>query len=84
MKGYKKGIITEDLCSVGGTGHKKGDTVYYRRYKTQPDKDGYKYSDYEWHYVNEEGKNLVRTTKVIIEGVEFRQEPYVWDKNGKL
>lgn len=77
MKGYKKGIISEDLNSVGGSGHKKGDVVYYKRYKTRPDRDGFKLTDYEWHYLNENKTNLVRSSRLMIEGIEKFQEPYL-------
>lgn len=76
MARYKKGIISQDLRCVSGFTHKKGSTVYYQRIKTVPDRHGFKLTDYEWYYLDENQKNLVRTTKRIIEGLEFIQEPF--------
>ena len=77
MSRYKKGIISEDLISCYGTGHKKGDSVFYQRIKSIRDKDGFRSTEYEWHYYDENKLNLVRSTKRIIEGLEFIQEEYV-------
>lgn len=76
IRGWKEGIITKDLKSVGGPGHKEGDIVRYRRFKTYPDADGFKLTDYEWHYVDTNNYNLVRCTELIIENVEYHKEPY--------
>lgn len=76
QKGWKEGIISEDLKSLGGITHKKGSLVRYKRVKTIKDKDGFKLTDYEWHYIDENNYNLVRTNKLIIEGLEKIIEPY--------
>lgn len=76
LRGWKEGVITKDLMSVGGSGHKKGDTVRYKRHKTLPDSDGFRLTEYEWHYLNTDNYNLVRTIEVIIEGVPYHKEPY--------
>ncbi len=78
IRGWKEGIITKDLKSVGGAGHKKGDTVRYRRFKTSPDTDGFRLTYYEWHYVDVNNYNLVRCTEVIIEGVDYYKEPMLY------
>lgn len=70
IRGYKEGIITQDLISGYGNGFKKGDVVRYRRYKTIADADGFRTAQYEFHYLDENNKNLVRSTKLIIEGEE--------------
>ena len=75
MHGWKEGVKSEDLNGFGGVTYKKGDTVRYKRVKTLPNKDGYKMTDYEWHYLDENNYNLVRTTKRIIEGLEKIIEP---------
>lgn len=76
QRGWKEGIISEDLNAYGGGGHKKGSLVRYKRVKSQKDSDGFKLTDYEWHYIDENNYNLVRTTKLIIEGLEKIIEPY--------
>ena len=75
-RGWKIGIISEDLYSAGGTIIKKGANVYYKRVKTLVDKDGFKLTEYEWHYTEIDKPSLIRTTELIIEGEEFFQEPY--------
>lgn len=75
--GWKEGIISEDLRSIsGGTGHKKGDTVRYRRKKTIPDRDGMRLTEYEWHYMDTNNYNLVRSWERIIEGLPKIREPW--------
>ena len=76
LKGWSEGIISRDLISFGYT-HKKGSIVRYKRYKTQPYNDGFKLTQYEWHYLDQNNYNLVRTTERIIEGVEYIKEPYI-------
>ena len=83
IRGWKEGIITKTLKSVGGTGHLKGDTVRYRRFKAYADKDGFKHSDHEWHYLDTDNYNLVRTTQLLIEGEEFIDERTIYQqRNG--
>ena len=62
LHGWKQGILTKDLRNVGGSGHRKGDTVRYRRYKVYADKDGFKYSDHEWHYLDTNNYNCLLYT----------------------
>lgn len=69
--------------SVGGTGHYKGNTVRYRRYKTYADKDGFKHSDHEWHYIDTNNYNLVRTTQLLIEGEEFVDERIIYKERNE-
>ena len=77
-RGWLEGIITQDLMTVGGSsGHRAGDIVRYKRIKTIPDRDGFKLTDYEWHYVDQNNFNLVRTTEIIIVGVPYFKEPYL-------
>lgn len=77
MRGFKKGKLSDGLQSIGGIGHKKGDTVYYRRMKRIPDKDGFILSHYEWHYLDTEMTNLVRTFKRTIEGLPVLTEKFL-------
>jgi hypothetical protein len=70
IRGYKEGIITQDLISGYGNGFKKGDVVRYRRYKSLADADGFRTSEYEFHYLDENNQNLVRSTRLLIEGEE--------------
>jgi hypothetical protein len=81
--GWKEGIITKNLMSVGGSGHYKGSTVRYRRYKTYADKDGFKHSDHEWHYIDTDNYNLVRTTQLLIEGEDFIDERIIYQERNK-
>lgn len=75
--GWKEGVMGRTLRSFGDSRHKAGDRVRYRKYKSYPDKDGYKHSDYEYHVVNLDNCELIRTTNLMIDGVElpnFREE----------
>lgn len=72
LHGWKVGKLSKDLYAVFGTALKKGQTVRYKKYKSVPDKDGFRYSDYEYHYTDEDNQNLIRCTRLIIEG-----EPYI-------
>lgn len=77
IRGYKEGIITKDLISVAGTGFKKGDTVRYKKMKVHKDKDGFLLYEYEFHYLDLDNKNLVRSPELFIEGepsINFREE----------
>ena len=84
--GWKEGVLTRDLRSVGGSGHRKGSTVRYRRYKVYADKDGFKHSDHEWHYIDTDNLCLVRTTQLLIEGQYFIDERLIYNelKNKKI
>ncbi len=72
-RGWREGILTKDLQGLG-KGYKKGDTVRFRRYKTLPSENGFRLTEYEWHYVNTDNQNLIRTTELIIEGLEYIDE----------
>ena len=64
-RGWNEGILTEELRSVGGTIHKKGSTVRYKKYK-EMDKNRYWTGEYEWHYIDTNNFNLIRTDKLLI------------------
>ncbi len=77
IRGYKEGVLSKNLTSVGGGGHKKGDTVRYKKFKGVRQNDGFLFSDYEYHYLDTNNYNLVRTTKLLIEGepeIDLREE----------
>jgi hypothetical protein len=76
LKGWKEGIISEDLCGFNYT-HKKGSLVRYKINKTQPDSDGFRLTEYEWHYLDENNFNLIRSVRKIIEGEKYIVEPYL-------
>lgn len=76
-RGWQEGVITEDLKSVGGYTHKKGSIVRFKRHRTQPDKDGFKLTKYEWHYLDQNNYNLVRTYERIVEGFDYIKEPFI-------
>ena len=71
-RGWKEGTITEDLISGGGSlegkkpEHKKGDLVRYKRYKNLDEK-GIWHGKYEWHYINLDNFELVRSSRLIID-----------------
>lgn len=75
-RGWTFGVISEDLVGFGHT-HKKGSTVSYKRKKTFRDTDGFMLTEYEWWYCDENGSNLIRHTKRIIEGLPLIKEPYL-------
>jgi len=75
IRGWKEGILTKTLTSVGGSALQKGEKVRYRRYKTVKDSEGFRSTEYEWHYLNLENRNLIRTTELTIDGEEYRREP---------
>lgn len=64
-KGWKEGIITEDLMAVGGTVHRKGSIVRYKRFKSIGDDK--LVSEYQWHYLDQNNFNLVRHYKLLID-----------------
>jgi hypothetical protein len=70
------GIISESITSAGGSTIHKGTKVKYARLKRYPDEDGFKMTDYEWHYQPVEYRDYIRTTKRIIEGLPIINEPY--------
>ena len=67
-RGWKEGILSEDLRSVGGTMHKKGSIVRYKRFKEFDTETNRWTSNYEWHYIEQSNYNLVRgNDKLLIE-----------------
>ncbi len=71
--GWKEGIISKDLGSAGNalggksTEHKKGDLVRYKRYKVFESERMTWTGQYEWHYLDLNNYNLVRSPDFIIE-----------------
>lgn len=66
IRGWKEGIMKEELRSVGGsTIHKKGDTVRYKKVRTVG--DDRQYWDYEYHYLDLNNFNLIRSNRLHIE-----------------
>ena len=80
LHGWKEGVLTRRLTSVGGSGHSKGDTVRYRRYKVYVNKGDFRFSDHEWYYTDTDNLCLVRTTQLLIEGEEFIDERIIYQK----
>ena len=68
-RGWKEGVLSEDLKSVGGTMHKKGSIVRYKRHKAFDSENNYMWmGEYEWHYLDQSNYNLVRGgDKLLIE-----------------
>ena len=70
-KGWKEGILTQDLISWGSAKnggipeHKKGDLVRYKRYKAL-EENGTWNGEFEYHYIDLNNGNLVRTPKFLI------------------
>ena len=67
MRGWKEGILKQDLNAIGGYGHKKGDTVRYKRYRVYDPDTMCSTNEYEWHYINQQNYNLVRTREFLIQ-----------------
>jgi hypothetical protein len=82
QKGWKEGVLSKSIKSMGGTLLLEGQVVRYKRYKTLPDRShgGWKLTDHEWHYTDTDNQNLIRMTELIIEGVPYLKEPYSKDK----
>lgn len=74
QRGYNEGVISEDLTNGYGFTHKKGSIVRYKRKKSIRDKDGFRLTEYEWWYLDENNMNLIRTTKRLIEGLPIIKE----------
>ena len=77
MGKWKTGILTVDLTSMGGSGLKKGQNVRYNKIQTVPDVDGIRLTKYEYYYTDMNGKGLVRTTSLTIEGQPEIKEPFI-------
>lgn len=65
-RGWKEGVITQDLISCGGSSHKKGDTVRYKRCRRYDYEDNTWRGEFEYHYVNQQNYNLIRCSKLLI------------------
>lgn len=65
IRGWKEGVITEDLMSVGGTVHRKGSIVRYKRCKTI--EDDRVLGKYEWHYLDQSNFNLIRSHELLVD-----------------
>ena len=65
-RGWKEGILTEDLRNGYGQELKKGSTVRYRRYLTRGSDKAH--GRYEWHYMNQSNTILIRMMELLIEG----------------
>lgn len=61
LKGWKEGVLLEDLRGFGHT-HKKGDVVRYKRYKNNG------FTKYQYHVLDQNNYNLLRTSTLKIEG----------------
>ncbi len=65
-RGWKEGVLSEDLKSIGGGYlHKKGDVVRYRKKKVYGENMCW-YGKYEYHYLDLNNYNLVRTSEFLI------------------
>jgi len=70
IRGWKEGILIQDLRSYGAamvgksTEHKKGDMVRYKRFKSF--RDDTWTGEYEWHYMDLNNYNLVRSGTLLI------------------
>lgn len=65
LKGWKEGIITEDLISVGGFMYKKGSIVRYKKHRSLG--DDRLVSEYQWYYLDQNNYNLIRHYKLLID-----------------
>ena len=74
MSRWSKGIISETLKGIESI-IPKGTEVKYIRIKTIPDKDGFRLTEYEWHYQG--NGTYIRTNRRIVEGLERIIEPRI-------
>ncbi len=58
-RGWKEGVLTKTLRSVGGTVLLEGSIVRAKRRKAY-DEDGSWTGEYEWHYIDQTNYNLIR------------------------
>jgi hypothetical protein len=66
LRGWKEGIIIEDLRSMGGFTHRKGSTVRYKRHK-EYDSKSFWTGKYQWYYLDTDNTNLVRSGELLID-----------------
>jgi len=64
LKGWKVGILSEDLTNAGGSTIKAGEEVLYRRYKVYEKDIKWWTGKYEYHYLTD--KTLVRMSELLI------------------
>ncbi len=65
-RGWKEGVLSEDLKSIGGGFvHKKGSVVRYRKKKVYGENMCWG-GKYEYHYLDLNNFNLVRTSEFLI------------------
>ena len=65
-RGWKEGVMSRDLVCVGGSMHKKGSIVRYRKYKEMDFDFGWT-GEYEYNYVDQANFNLIRCKELLIE-----------------
>ena len=65
IRGWKEGVITKDLTSMGGTVHKKGSIVRYKKFKSVD--DDVLVSKYQYHYLDQSNHNLVRSHELLVD-----------------
>ncbi len=66
-RGYKEGILSKTIMSIGGSTHLKGSIVRYRRHKVLEFDTGIWTGEYEWHYLDQTNHNLIRIAELYIE-----------------
>lgn len=81
LHGWKEGKLSKDLFTAFGTSLKKGQTVRYKKFKSVPDKDGFRFSEYEYHYVDTDNQNLIRCTRLIIDGETYIDQREIFVNN---
>lgn len=65
IRGWKEGILTEDMRSMGGSVHRKGSIVRYKK-KKDYDCEGFWTGRYEYHYLDTDNYNLIRSDVLYI------------------
>jgi hypothetical protein len=63
--GWHEGILNTNLVSVGGTTHKKGSKIRYKKYKTRDENNCWN-GDFEYHYIDLNNSNLIRSKNLYI------------------
>jgi hypothetical protein len=66
IRGWKEGVMKENLSSMGGFVHRKGTTVRYKRHK-EYDSDSFWTGEYQWYYLDTDNMNLIRASELLIE-----------------
>jgi len=65
-KGWKEGVLKQDLIPVVGSPLKKEQIVRYRRYKVYESTSHTWFGKFEWHYMDQSNSNLIRSSDFII------------------